>query len=192
MIEADRKPLPVVPPPPPEPEAPLFKLDLACGQRKQEGFVGVDRVAIEGVDRVFDLLEFPWPIEDASVDEIHCSHYFEHVPAKLRFRFMDEVWRVLKPGCRALFICPYYSSMRAIQDPTHEWPPICEASFAYFDARWRKDNGLSHYDVKCDFECTFGYAHTPEWAVRSEDAKAWAVRHYINVVADLHTNMVRR
>jgi SAM-dependent methyltransferase len=56
-----------------------LKLDLACGQNKVEGFKGVDRVALEGVDYVVDLQEYPWPFEDNSVDEIYCSHYIEHI-----------------------------------------------------------------------------------------------------------------
>lgn len=196
MIEAEKlKPLPDVPaePAPPEPAAPnLLRLDLACGQRKKEGFVGVDFKPIEGVDRVFDLLSFPWPLEDESVDEIYCAHFFEHVPGAKRFAFMDEVYRVLKTGCRALFVCPFYNGSRAIQDPTHEWPPICEASFLYFDARWRKAQGLDHYDVKCDFETIHGHTFFPDLDLRAEDYKGFATRHYTNAVMDIHASMVKR
>ena len=55
-----------------------FKLDLGCGKNKQAGFVGVDERAFEGVDVAHDLRR-PWPWSDSSVDEVHCSHFLEHL-----------------------------------------------------------------------------------------------------------------
>ena len=106
----------------------LLRLDLACGQHKQPGFVGVDRVALEGVDQVVDLEAYPWPWPDASVEAVHCSHFIEHVTDFCAF--MNELWRVMIPGGTALIIAPYYTSMRAWQDPTHK-RAISEASFLY-------------------------------------------------------------
>jgi len=37
------------------------RLDLGCGPNKQHGFIGVDAVALEGVDIVCDLESHPWP-----------------------------------------------------------------------------------------------------------------------------------
>lgn len=56
------------------------KLDLACGQNVREGFEGVDLLA-PGTRKI-DLLKFPWPIADSSVDELNCSHFIEHIPAR--------------------------------------------------------------------------------------------------------------
>jgi hypothetical protein len=60
---------------------PTIKLDLGCGQNPKEGFEGVD---IRGgkAKHVCDLFKFPWPFQDSSVDEVHCSHFLEHVPAR--------------------------------------------------------------------------------------------------------------
>ena len=44
-----------------------LKLDLGCGQRKQEGYEGVDIVPGEGIDHIVDLFQFPWPFADRSV-----------------------------------------------------------------------------------------------------------------------------
>lgn len=57
-----------------------LKLDLACGQSPKEGFEGVD--LWEGAKRRMDLLKFPWAIDDNSVDELNCSHFIEHIPAR--------------------------------------------------------------------------------------------------------------
>jgi hypothetical protein len=38
-----------------------MKLDLGCGTKKREGFVGVDSMTLPGVDVVVDLRITPWP-----------------------------------------------------------------------------------------------------------------------------------
>lgn len=47
-------------------------------------------------------------------------------------RFMNEVWRVLKPKGQFAFVVPYAGSVGYWQDPTHI-NPITEATLAYFD-----------------------------------------------------------
>jgi predicted SAM-dependent methyltransferase len=158
-------------------------LDIACGQNKREGFVGIDIANVEGVDIVHDLNVYPWPIEDNSVDEVWCSHYIEHVPDL--FKFIDEIYRIMKIGAKATFISPYYSSVRAWQDPTHV-RAISEWTYYYFNQQWREVNKLTHYPVKADFDIVnFGHAWNQNWVNRSQDAKAFALQHYINVVDDI-------
>jgi hypothetical protein len=167
-----------------------IKLDIACGQNKEPGFVGID--IYPKADIVHNLLEFPWPIESKSVSEARMIHFFEHVPNNLRFKFMDELWRILIPGASCLIISPYYSSMRAIQDPTHEWPPISETSFLYFNKQWRVDNKLDHYPVTCDFDFSYGYALDPIWNLRNLETRTFAVKQYINSVTDLQVILTKR
>ncbi len=170
----------------------ILRLDLGCGQHKREGFKGVDIVKTEQADFVHDLLKFPWPWKDDSVEEVHCSHFFEHIPGKLRGRWMDELYRILKPEGTAQIICPYYASARAVQDYTHEWPPIAEWSFLYFNAGWRKQNGLDHYDVKCDFDFTYGISVSPNWQARNDEAKQFAMSNYWNAGQDIIVTLTSR
>jgi hypothetical protein len=58
-----------------------LKLDLGCGQNPKDGFEGVDIAGGKAV-HVMDLFKFPWSFESESVEEIHCSHFLEHVPAR--------------------------------------------------------------------------------------------------------------
>ena len=58
-----------------------LKLDLGCGQNVREGFEGVDLYGDKAKHKV-DLFKFPWPFKDGSVDEINCSHFMEHIPAR--------------------------------------------------------------------------------------------------------------
>ena len=46
-----------------------MKLDLGCGGRKKEGFIGVDQYAMEGVDVVLNIGVDPWPWEDGTVED---------------------------------------------------------------------------------------------------------------------------
>ena len=170
----------------------LMKLDLGCGDNKREGFEGVDKFKTDSTDHVVDLLEFPWPWDDGSVEEVHCSHFFEHVPADKRARFMEELWRVMVPGGRALFITPMGD--RALQDATHQWPPLVAASYLYYNKDWRVANKLQHgfYDIKADFDYTYGFGLAPNIAVRNAEFQAFAIAHYNNAASDLHVTLVRR
>lgn len=128
------------------------RLDLACGPHVTDGFVGVDIVKLPGVDEVVDLLTFPWPWASDSVDLVICSHFLEHVPGRLRGAWMDELWRILKLGGMATILVPHAGTPGAIQDFTHEWPPLCAQSFMYFNRDARRAMGIDHYPVRCHFD----------------------------------------
>ncbi len=186
-----------------------LRLSLACGDSKPEGFKGVDIVKTDSADYVQDLMTFPWSqFKDNSVDEIECSNFVEHIPhGDSRddpfFQFFDEIHRILKPASFdpnnpnipiagfARIVCPYYSSMRAWQDPTHQ-RAISEASFLYLNKQWRIDNKLDHYPISCDFDFNYGYVLSPEWQNRSPEAQTFAIQHYINVVTDIQIQIVKR
>jgi len=169
----------------------LLKLDIGCGERKQEGHVGIDIAACPGVDHVMDVRKYPWPIEDESVDSIYTSHFFEHLDGPERVAFMEECWRVLKVGSQMVVICPYWSSMRAVGDPFHKWPPVCEWTFFYFVEHWRNDNKLDHYGIKCNFNWSCGHAVDPDLLARSDDYQTMARKNYINSINDIHVTLTK-
>ncbi len=171
-----------------------MKLNLGCGQRREEGYVNVDMAETPAVDRLVNLFNYPWPWADESIEEIFASHLFEHVPGFMRFAFMDECYRILQSGGKAKFIVPYYSSVGAIQDPTHEWPPLCESSFLYFDKSWREKTNLGHYNVSCDFDCEFAFlaADGVDLKAMTEGQAKTLTKHNINIVDMLFVTMTRR
>lgn len=169
-----------------------MKLDLGCGRAKKPGFTGVDVTADCDADIVHDLTVVPWPFADGSVDEVWCAQFFEHLTGAQRIAFMEELYRIMKPGAQATIITPYWTSGRAMQDPTHQWPPLLEASYLYFNRAWREANNLGHYGIHCDFEFRFAFAYTDAWAQKSADEKAFARTHFVNVVTDLHVFLTRR
>jgi predicted SAM-dependent methyltransferase len=166
---------------------PLIRYDLGAGKNKQEGFRGVD--IMPGSDIVADLNK-PWKFaKDGTVDELYSSHTIEHVDDLIHF--FNEAHRILKPEGRLTIIAPYYSSVRCWQDPTHKHA-ISEHSLLYYNKAWRDQNGLDHYPITADFDFSFGYAFYPEWQNRSEEARAFAIKYYINVVSDLQATLTKR
>lgn len=110
-----------------------INLDIGCGANKQTGFVGIDIRPLPGVDIVWDITKFPWPLPDNCVNNAMASHLVEHIPPhNFGFvNFMNEVWRVLKPDGKFMIATPHGRSSGYIQDPTH-CNPCNEATFAYF------------------------------------------------------------
>lgn len=176
------------------PDGKPFKLDLACGNHKAEGHIGIDLFKTDAADYTFDLLKYPWPVDDEIVDGIHCAHFFEHIPGRLRPKFIDECYRILKPKAQMTIIVPHWSSMRSVQDYSHEWPPVAETSFLYFNKKWREDNKLTHgvYNLKCDFDFGYGFALDGDVSVRNHDFQHFAIKHYNNAVLDLIVTMTKR
>ncbi len=165
------------------------KLNLACGQRKVEGFLGVDNVKLDGVDIVQDLESYPLDFPDNYADEVFINHYIEHV--KDLIFFMNELHRIMKQGAKATVVAPYYASIRAWQDPTHV-RAISEATFLYFNKGWREANKLDHYNITTDFDFSYSYMLNLDWANRSQEARDFAIRHYINVINDIQVILTKR
>lgn len=183
------------------------KIDFGCGQSKvSPEHIGVDFVQVEGVDVVHDLTVFPYPFADESIEEIHASHFFEHLDGHERAKFMEECHRILispqkdefgnttKQGKMRL-IHPYGKSTRFFQDFTHKWPPLVEASYLYFNKGWRDANKLTHgyYNLKCDFDFSINYSIAdPTMAQRSQEVQTFWLAKYWDVVADIIVDLTKR
>lgn len=174
-----------------------IKLDLGCGGKKKEGFVGCDQFAMEGVDHVFNIGEEAWPFEDKSVDEAHASHFLEHLTAKQRMHFFNELYRVMDDGAKATIITPHWASNRAYGDMTHQWPPVAEMFYYYLKQEWR-DTQAPHTDIKwnkdgfsCNFDATWGYSFSPELGARHQDHVQFALANYKEAAQDLYATVVK-
>jgi len=175
-----------------------MKIDLGCGKSKRgEDYIGVDIVKLEGVDVVHDLNTFPWPFENESVDEIHTSHYVEHVPYDVNgdgrdglIQFMDECYRILKPGGKLIIQVPYGSSIRAFQDPTHR-RFLFKESFYYFNKEWRDTMNLEYYPINSNYIMEFSYFITNEMSLKSQEVRDLAILHEWNVVDDLKVELTK-
>lgn len=177
---------------------PPYKLHLGCGEHKMEAkegeprWINIDIVTTEAADLSFDLGEPGWPFPDESVIEAFSSHTLEHLEAKQRIVFLNELYRVLQFGGKALIITPHWKSPRAFQDPTHKWPPIPPEFYLYANKEWRVANKLDHYlGISSDFDFTYGEELEPEWQNRSVEAHSFAVKHYTSAARDLHVNLLK-
>lgn len=188
-------------------EPPEIKLDFGCGKTPADGFEGVDFHEPTAKHKV-DLFKLPLPWADNSVTEIRASHFLEHIPAReVEWRdmraaptnmlpgkdflcaFMDECYRILKPGGVMTVIVPSGRSDRAFQDPTHR-RFFVESSFAYFSKAWRDANGLGHYLCSCDFGTEVFPSIPNELSVLHPEAQARRFREGWNTTVDLHARMV--
>jgi len=94
------------------------KLDVGCGARKLDGFVGLDYRPFPGVDVVFDLNSGrSWPFADGTFTSIRAIHIIEHLHDTLHF--FAEAHRVASNGATLHIETPHYSSRDSWIDPTH-------------------------------------------------------------------------
>jgi|SRR5580658_3745398 hypothetical protein len=185
-----------------------IKLDLGCGRNKTAGFTGLDLYAADADIRC-DLFNLPWceakntpshlvrnPLfKDNSVSEIVASHFLEHVPHGIRWRFMEECYRVLKVGGIMRIFVPNWKSERSYGDMTHEWPPVVAMFFFYLNEQWRRDNRLTYgpYDIKANFDHKAGPTQiAPAFAQRSQEAQEFACAFHCESYTDMWVVLEKR
>ena len=94
-----------------------MKLNLGCGDQKMNGYSNVD---LHGSPDIrCDLMMFPWPWGDNTVDEVYMCHFLEHV-ADIE-KTLLEIHRILKPEGIIHFRVPHFRSPFAIWH-LHRWP----------------------------------------------------------------------
>lgn len=169
-----------------------IRLDLGCGPNKAPGFIGIDRIAFPGVDRVLEMGKDRWPFEDGSVDEARASHSVEHLTVPERIHFVNELYRVLKPGAGCLVVTPHWNSSRAYGDLTHQWPPVCEFWFYYLSKTWRALNAPHNDFYTCDFEVSWGYSLRDDLTSRNAEFQQMALQNYKDAAQDIIATLKKR
>jgi predicted SAM-dependent methyltransferase len=98
-----------------------LKVNLGGGNSKIPGYISVDLYDKEA-DIQADICNLPF--ENNSVDHIVCYQVIEHVPYQKSQKVFDEMYRVLKPGAKAIIETPdiEYVCMAILQDGmTDNW-----------------------------------------------------------------------
>jgi predicted SAM-dependent methyltransferase len=171
-----------------------IRLDLGCGPNKREGFIGVDVLQFDGkVDVVTDLTK-PWPWENDSVEEVHCSHTLEHFTMPERCHFARELARVLKPGAKATIITPHWMHERSYGDPTHQWPAVTFMMYLYWNKEWRARSAPHTNEMLegVDFDVGAGFSIEESWQNRNDEMRMFAMTHYNNVCMDMIATVTKR
>ena len=97
----------------------MKSLDLGCGENKVPNSIGLDNVQLPGVDIEHDLLNFPYPFENESIDKIYLRHVIEHFTIENIKLILDECNRLLRKDALLLITVPHVFSISAFIDPTH-------------------------------------------------------------------------
>jgi len=96
-----------------------LRINLGCGNKRREGFIGVDVGDFPAVDVRRDVLEYLRSLPDGSVEEVYSRHFLEHLEPPALQELLSQVDRVLRPGGRIHFIVPHFSNPYFHSDPTH-------------------------------------------------------------------------
>jgi len=130
-------------------------IDLGCGERKKQGYIGVDIFNAGGVDVLFDL-SHGLPFEDNIIDGVYSNFFFEHVPNTIYL--FQEVYRVCKHGATVEFCVPHYQSFTQYKDPTHKAIIPLEMVRYFSDEKWYG----SDYGINTNFKViNVQYAYLP-------------------------------
>ena len=113
-----------------------MKLNLGCGNKRKNGFIGVDLYPCETVDKIADLNK-ELPFEDNSVDEIWMDNVIEHINDIPKL--FKEIHRICVIGSRITVLTPHFASIASWRDPTH----IHHLSYFSMDHFEKKD--VAHY-----------------------------------------------
>ena len=79
--------------------------------------IGVDAVKGNGVDMILNLNEFPYSVDENSVDLIIAGEVIEHLSEP--YKFLLECHRILKPGKRMIITTPNMTSITYILGILH-------------------------------------------------------------------------
>lgn len=83
-----------------------MKLDIGCGTNKKEGYVGIDKCKIRGVDIIVNLEYSNLPFKDNTIDNIRAYDFLEHI--ENTEEVMCEIYRVLKPNSSVTIEVPFF------------------------------------------------------------------------------------
>lgn len=127
-------------------------LDLGCGLNKVSGAIGIDYMALEGVDIIHDLSQPLSFVENESVDEVHSRHVLEHMDGIEEI--MSEVQRILKKGGKFVVTVPHFSNPYYYSDYTHK-RFFGLYSFDYFatpETQLKRKSPIFYNSIKFDVE----------------------------------------
>jgi len=125
-----------------------MKLNLGCGRYKQQGMTNIDKSLKCNPEMLWDLeCGLPASIKNGSVDEIHTSHFLEHVENLIPL--INDCFRVLKHGGKFHITVPSgHNLVWAMRDPTHK-RIFFDQTFMYFCGAY--PNLVEDMGITCKF-----------------------------------------
>lgn len=80
----------------------MRKVQFGCGGNRLSGW--------ENYDSDVDVTK-PLPMENNSVDRVFAEHLLEHLDSGEAFRFLEECYRILKPGGGIRIVVPSFNNV---------------------------------------------------------------------------------
>lgn len=166
-----------------------MKLNLGCGRDIREGWLNVDREWHEGTDATWDMTDpmIPGILWAEPIHEVLLSHVIEHLADPLAA--MENLWKLVQPGCRLTVLCPHGGSDDAWADPTHV-RAMFPTSFAYFG---QPAYHQADYGYRGDWKVVESVLWVADETARSlpnQEAAVHAIRHQRNVVQEIEVVLV--
>lgn len=159
----------------------MFVLDLGCGVNKVAGSIGIDRIPLLGVDLVFDLDSFPYPLIDNIVDKIYLNDVIEHLPDTIAA--MEEFYRLCSPNARLKIRVVNWNSHYAFEDPTHK-KIFTEHSFDFYGKyKLRSYYSTARFDV---ISCEYQFNEKVEKKLKSKRLLKFLSNYLNNILEGLH------
>ncbi|RJQ29816.1 MAG: methyltransferase domain-containing protein [Peptococcaceae bacterium] len=162
-----------------------MKIDLGCGAHKKEGFFGIDKVLLAGVDLVCDI-EKGIPLKSNAAEYIYCEYLLEHI--ENIDLVMAEIYRIARPGALVEIKVPYYLSTGAFQDPTHK-RFFTEETFRYFT----REPGVK-LPKRSDYAFNFNFTIVKSSLLINKKFAwlPWAhklARYFFNIAREIHVTL---
>lgn len=151
----------------------LLKINIGAGTDIQSGYVNVDIVDLPGIDVVHNLMHYPWPFEDDSAIEIRAIDVLEHLPSYIGeehgvIKFIEECWRILKPGAEVFIQTPGWRADFLWVDPTH---------VRGFDVR-----SMDFFDPSTHYGKTTGFYSPNKFSVKAIELPNHNIRFWMKKV----------
>lgn len=148
-------------------------INIGAGTDTDNDYINVDMVALEGIDVVHNLMNYPWPFEDNSADEIRAVDVLEHLPPYIGeehgvIKFINECWRILKPGGELYIQTPGWRAEFLWIDPTH---------VRGFDIQ-----SMDFFDPEKPFGKSTGFYSPYKFSVRAEELANHNLRFWMKKI----------
>lgn len=150
-----------------------IKINLGAGTDIQPDYVNVDMVDLPGINVVHNLTHYPWPFKDESATEIRAIDVLEHLPPYIGeehgvIKFINECWRILKPGGELYIQTPGWRAEFLWIDPTH---------VRGFDIQ-----SMDFFDPEKPFGKSTGFYSPYKFSVRAEELANHNLRFWMKKI----------
>jgi len=125
------------------------KLNLGCGNDIKKNYLNVDLFNNNlGIDLIFDLNKYPYPLKENQFDEVLMLNILEHLTNPVKV--MEEIHRISKDNAKIIIEVPHFSSYCAWADMTHI-RPYSYFAFDYYNISNKKESGSLESKRKMKF-----------------------------------------